>query len=71
MTNSKPSGSAERMTRLRNRRKRGAIMVSIELTAAGIDRMVEKGWLRPEKRGNKQALGQALLDLGAAALWPG
>jgi hypothetical protein len=71
VTNSKPLSGAVRMSGCAIAESAVAVMVNLELSKEGIDLLVENGWLRSEQRHDRQAVGQALLDLGARALWPG
>jgi len=59
------------MRRVRDRRRHGAVTVNLALSKERITPMVKKGWLRSEQLHDRQAVGEAVLDLAAAALWLG
>ena len=65
-----PSPGSVRAKRYRERMKTGKIFVRIEMTPEGVGRLVEQGWLDPEKRIDPAAVTSAFLKLGVAALWP-
>ena len=65
----KPSPSAARMRRHRERMNRGAIFVRFEMTPAAVDRLIELRWLEPESRHDATAVTNAFLQFGAKALW--
>jgi hypothetical protein len=57
------------MRRHRERAKLGAIFVRFEMTSAAVDRHPLK-WLQPECRRDRDAVINAFLKFGTAALWP-
>jgi hypothetical protein len=52
--------------RAAKRWRRGRL--ELEISAAGIARLVERDYLSQEKQTDKRAVGQVLLDLGARAV---
>jgi hypothetical protein len=63
----KPSPGAERVRRFRQRRRQGDISVGLELYQAGIDRLIELGWLRAIDRANRKAVTEAFLKFTGRA----
>ena len=63
--------SAERMRRLRERRREGAVVVSVEIEPQAITELTRLGWLAPWQRSDPEAVADAVLDLGARALTRG
>jgi hypothetical protein len=62
-----PSPGALRMRRFRQRRKQGDVSVEMELYQAGIERLIELGWLRKDNRGNRKAVTEAFLKFAGRA----
>lgn len=57
--------AAERVRRHRERKARGAVVVSAEMTPELIARLVEYGWIEKHQKRDKAKIGQAI----PAALW--
>src|SRR5437763_1588105 len=55
-----PSPGALRMRRFRQRQKQGDVSVELKLYQAGVDRLIELGWLRAMDRGNRKAVTAAI-----------
>jgi hypothetical protein len=62
------SRSAERMRRARNRKRQGAAMVNFLIGADAVRSLIELGWLVPERRGDRDAVRSAVIQLAARAL---
>jgi hypothetical protein len=60
--NARPSTTAERMRRFRERRRRGMRCARILLDVTTIDALIRKGHLEPEARDNQKALELAISD---------
>jgi hypothetical protein len=66
---SKPrSSSAERTRRYRDRLRKGALLLDIQMTGIGIDRLISGGWLDPKDRGDHTAVAKAIIGLADRAL---
>ncbi len=55
--------AAERMRRLRARRRDGLRVVAVEVDAAVVTALVERGWIGPGQVADPQALSDSLADL--------
>jgi Arc/MetJ family transcription regulator len=53
--------ASERMRATRERRRRGSVLVEIEVNAAILDRLIATGMLSAEQRVDREAVGAALL----------
>jgi hypothetical protein len=62
-----PSPGTLRSRRFRQRRKQGDTSVQLELYRAGIERLIELGWLREIDRGNSKAVTEAFLNFAGRA----
>ena len=60
MIDASPSLAAERMRRLRERRRDGMRCLRVELRDTEVDALVRKGLLRPETRHDQNAIADAL-----------
>ena len=58
-----PSGGARRMRRLRERRRRGDVMVSLDVGPGAIAALIKLGWLPEDYRGDKGVVTRALIDI--------
>jgi hypothetical protein len=61
---------AERMRRLRTRRRNGLRCLRVTLTDTEIDCLVTKGFLKPERRHDHAAIQSAIDDFICYALGP-
>lgn len=61
------SSSATRTRDWRRRKRAGAVMVSLEVSAEGVSLLAALGWLTTEQRDNPQAVGEAVLAAAGAA----
>ena len=66
----KPVAAAERMRRLRARRRNGLRCLRVTLTDTEIDCLVEKGFLKPERRHDHAAIQSAIDGFICHALGP-
>jgi hypothetical protein len=57
------SASAERMRRVRERRRQGDVIVSLEVGSGAIAHLAALSWLPEPDQGNKSAIIRALIDL--------
>jgi hypothetical protein len=57
------ASGAERMRRSRQRRRKGDVMVSLELGSAAIEDLVSLDWLSADDRDHKESLSRALTGL--------
>jgi hypothetical protein len=57
-----PVTAAERMRRFRTRRRNGLCSVRVLLHVTEIDALVEKGFLKPERRHDQDAVESAIND---------
>jgi hypothetical protein len=55
-----PVTAAERMRRFRNRRRNGLCSVRVLLHVTEIDGLVQKGFLKPERRHDQDAVESAI-----------
>jgi hypothetical protein len=53
---------SDRMRVSRERRRRGAVLVEIEVDSASLDRLIASGVLGPEQRGDRDAVAAAVLQ---------
>jgi hypothetical protein len=60
----KPVAAAERMRLLRTRRRNGLRCLRVTLTDTEIDCLVEKGFLKPERRHDHAAIQSAINERG-------
>jgi len=58
-----PSTAAERMREYRRRRRYGMLSIRIRLASAYIDALIEKAYLKPEHRGDRNEIAIAVGDL--------
>ena len=63
-----PTTSAERMRRLRERRREGAVVVSVEIEPEAIAELQRLGWLAPWQRSDPEAVADAVLALESRAI---
>jgi hypothetical protein len=66
----KPVAAAERMRLLRTRRRNGLRCLRVTLTDTEIDCLVEKGFLKPERRHDHAAIQSAVDEFICHALGP-
>jgi hypothetical protein len=66
----KPVSAAERMRLLRMRRRNGLRCVSVMLHDSEIDRLMEKGFLTPERRHDHAAIENAIGEFICYVLGP-
>jgi hypothetical protein len=59
-----PVAAAERMRLLRTRRRNGLRCLRVTLTDTEIDCLVEKGFLKPERRRDHAAIQSAINERG-------
>jgi hypothetical protein len=69
-TRRKSVSPAERMRRLRARRRNGLRCLRVTLTDTEIDCLVTKGFLKPERRHDHAAIQSAIDDFICHALGP-
>ena len=62
MIDASPSLAAERMRRLRERRRDGMRCLRVELRDTEVDALVQKGLLKAEARSDQNAIADALYD---------
>jgi hypothetical protein len=55
------------MRLLRERRRSGAHLVTIELYRTGVDQLVAQGWLDRRERNNRLAVREAFVDFSLQA----
>jgi hypothetical protein len=58
---------AERTRRWRQRRQHGLVVVSFDVAPDVTGKLVHLGWLDPNKRGDKEAIATALIELAGRA----
>ena len=58
-----PSTGAERMREFRRRRRYGVLSIRIRLAPGYIDALIEKAYLKPEHRGDRNEIEIAIGDL--------
>ena len=58
--------AADRMRATRERRRRGAVLVEVEVDAGMLDRLIAVGMLSADQRTDREAVGAALLGLTRA-----
>jgi hypothetical protein len=58
-----PSPGAERMREYRRRRRYGLLSIRIRLATGYIDALIEKAYLKPEHRGDRNEIAIAVGDL--------
>jgi hypothetical protein len=63
-----PSTAAERMREYRRRRRYGTLSIRIRLAPVYIDALIEKDYLKPEHRGDRNEITIAVGDLIADTL---
>ncbi len=63
-----PSTGAERMREYRRRRRHGMLSISIRLAPVFIDALIEKAYLKPEHRGDRNEIAIAVGDVIADTL---
>ncbi len=57
------SPGAERTRRWRGRRQQGVVVVSFDVAPDVTGKLVHLGWLDPNKRGDKEAIATAFIEL--------
>ena len=63
-----PSTGAERMREYRRRRRYGMLSIRIRLATVYIDALIEKAYLKPEDRDDRNEIAIAIGDLIADSL---
>jgi hypothetical protein len=63
----KSASAAERTRAYRERRRAGSFLATVEISAAGISTLTRLGWLSPDRAGDGQAIGEAVLALAGEA----
>jgi hypothetical protein len=63
-----PSPGAERTRRWRRRKQHGRIVVSLELSPDLTEKLIRRGWLDADARGDKEAIATALVSLAEKAI---
>ena len=58
---------AERTRRWRRRRQHGLVVVSFDVAPDVTGKLIRFGWLDPNKRGDKEAIARALVELAEKA----
>ncbi|HJU15998.1 MAG TPA: hypothetical protein VJ770_05980 [Stellaceae bacterium] len=66
-----PSRAALRQRRYRERRKAGEMLIELRAPVGAIAQLAALGWLDPERRDDRNAVGAALAALASAALGAG
>jgi hypothetical protein len=61
------SSGAERTRRWRERRRQGVVVVSFDVAPDVTARLIRSGWLDATKRGDKEAIATALIELAGKA----
>jgi hypothetical protein len=61
------SSGAERTRRWRERRRQGVVVVSFDVAPDVTARLIRSGWLDATKRGDKEAIATALIELAEKA----
>jgi hypothetical protein len=61
------SPSAERTRRWRHKRRQGVVVVSFDVAPDVTRKLVRLGWLDATKRGDKEAIATALIELAGKA----
>ena len=61
------SPGAERTRRWRHKRRQGVVVVSFDVTRDVTGKLVRLGWLDATKRGDKDAIATALIELAGKA----
>lgn len=65
---SPPTPGALRQRRYRARRQRGGVRIEIEVVGTALDGLAALGWLDPTRRGDHDAVADAIVSLAARAL---
>ena len=65
------NSSANRMSRLRQRKRDGTVMVNFEISATGALALSRLGWLAAEELANPSAVARAVLGIAGKAVLSG
>ena len=60
--------ASERQRRLRERKRRGGVLVQFEIVGSALDDLIALGWLSADRRGHKEAVMSAVIKLAGRAL---
>jgi hypothetical protein len=63
-----PSPGAERTRRWRQRKQRGQVVVSLDVSADLMEKLIRRGWLDAAKRGDKKAIAATIVEVVERAI---
>jgi hypothetical protein len=63
-----PTPGAARQRRYRARQRRGAVRIEFEILPSALAALVAGGWLDPERRGDRDAVRRAIVQIARRAL---